>query len=362
MKIAVYAICKNEAAFVDRWVDSMSEADSIVVLDTGSSDGTAQRLRARGVQVTVQTVAPWRFDTARNLSLSLVPEDTDICVCTDLDEVFAPGWREQVERAWAPGTGQARYRYTWSFGPDGAEGVVFYQEKMHRRQGYRWIHPVHEILQWTGEGSPGPTVTAAGVQLNHYPDESKSRAQYLPLLELAAAEAPEDDRCAHYLGREYLYHCRWDDCIAALTRHLSMPSARWRDERAASMRYMAQAYLQKGQWERARSWYLYAIAEAPHLREGYMDLAQLLYEEKQWEGVLYFTGCALAIDRRPMSYICEAKAWGSLPHDLRAIAFYKTGRYTLALAEAETAWKAEPGNRRLQENVAQLQRAVENSL
>ena len=49
MKIVVYAIAKNESSFVDRWMDSMSEADQVVVLDTGSDDGTAERLRARGV-------------------------------------------------------------------------------------------------------------------------------------------------------------------------------------------------------------------------------------------------------------------------------------------------------------------------
>ena len=27
MKIVVYAIAKNESSFVDRWMDSMSEAD-----------------------------------------------------------------------------------------------------------------------------------------------------------------------------------------------------------------------------------------------------------------------------------------------------------------------------------------------
>ncbi len=36
MKIVVYAIAKNESSFVDRWMDSMSEADQVVVLDTGS--------------------------------------------------------------------------------------------------------------------------------------------------------------------------------------------------------------------------------------------------------------------------------------------------------------------------------------
>ena len=70
----------------------MQEADQVVVLDTGSDDGTAGLLRARGASVTEESVSPWRFDTARNRSLELVPEDADICVCTDLDEVFHPGW------------------------------------------------------------------------------------------------------------------------------------------------------------------------------------------------------------------------------------------------------------------------------
>ena len=99
MKIVVYAIAKNESSFVDRWMDSMSEADQVVVLDTGSDDGTAERLRARGARVAVEQIIPWRFDRARNRSLELVPEDADVCVCTDLDEVFRPGWR--AARCWA---------------------------------------------------------------------------------------------------------------------------------------------------------------------------------------------------------------------------------------------------------------------
>ena len=39
-KIAVYAICKNESAFVKRFYDSVKDADYIVVLDTGSEDET----------------------------------------------------------------------------------------------------------------------------------------------------------------------------------------------------------------------------------------------------------------------------------------------------------------------------------
>ena len=133
MKIVVYAICKNEAQFAGRWMDSMSEADQVVVLDTGSTDGTPVLLRELGAQVTEEVICDWRFDAARNRSLELVPQDADICVCTDLDEVFQPGWRALLEQAWTPGAGQAAYRYTWSFNPDGSEGVVFWQEKIHAR-------------------------------------------------------------------------------------------------------------------------------------------------------------------------------------------------------------------------------------
>ena len=355
-QVCVYAICKNEEQFVDRWMDSMSEADRVVVLDTGSTDTTVEKLRARGAEVTVEVISPWRFDTARNRSMELVPESTDICVCTDLDEVLRPGWRELLEEAWVPGAGQATYRYTWSFNPDGSEGVVFWYEKIHARRGYRWVHPVHEVLAWTGEGRPGPTVVADGVQLDHHPDPSKSRGQYLPLLELSVAEDPEDDRNVHYLGREYLFRGRWDDCIRTLKGHMAMPRATWRDERAASMRYIARAYREKGETAEARNWYLRAVAEAPHLREPWTDLAMLLYELEEWEGVLYFTGQALAIAHRPRTYICEASPWGSLPYDLRAIAFYRTGRTQEALEAARAALELEPENERLRGNVALLER------
>ena len=358
MKIYVYAICKDEKAFADRWMDSMSEADEIVVLDTGSSDDTVQRLRDRGARVEVEVISPWRFDVARNRSMDLVPEDADICVCTDLDEVFHPGWRALVEAAWRPGDSQAVYRYTWSFNPDGSEGVVFWYEKIHARHGWRWTHPVHEVLTWTGKGRPGRKVTVEGIQLDHRPDPTKSRAQYLPLLELSVEEDPSDDRNLHYLGREYMYRGRWDDCIRTLERHLAMPSAIWADERAASMRYIARSWAMKGKRQLARDWYLRAIAEAPHLREPYTDLALLLYEDGQWDGVLYFTDCALAITQRPRSYICEAAPWGSLPHDLRAIAFFQTGRLEEALPEAREALALEPTNQRLADNVSLLERKI----
>ena len=346
MKVTVYAISKDESKFADRWMDSMCEADEIVVLDTGSRDDTVEKLRRRGAIVKIETITPWRFDVARNRSMELVSEDTDICVCTDLDEVFDKGWRNELEKVWFRGAEQAVYRYAWSVLPDGSDGVSFWYEKIHARRGFRWTHPVHEILERV-DGRQSVKVRADGVRLKHYPDPAKSRAQYLPLLEMSVRECPDDDRNMHYLGREYMFRGRWDDCIETLTRHLAMPSAVWKDERAASMRFIARSYAGKGDTDSARDWYLRAIAEAPRLREGYVGLARLLYERGEWDGVVYFAGCALGVTEKPETYMNEAEAWGALPYDLRSIAYYNTGRYNAALKDVRAAIAYEPKNERL---------------
>ena len=127
------------------------------------------------------------------------------------------------------------------------------------------------------------------------------------------------------------------------------------------MRYIAQSWLQKGDAGACRDWLLRAVAEAPHLREGYVDLARLLYSQENWPGVLYFTGCALAIRERPRTYICEASAWGSLPHDLRAMAYYRTGRVAEALRETEAALALSPEDERLKGNAALFRRELESA-
>ena len=149
-KVCVYAISKNEEKFVDRWVESMKEADSIYVLDTGSTDKTYKKLKKLGVNVKRKKISPWRFDIARNESLKLVPEDCDICVCTDLDEVFVKGWRNILEDLWDKETTRLAYNYNWALDDNGNPKVNFYIEKIHSRFNYIWTHPVHETLKYIG--------------------------------------------------------------------------------------------------------------------------------------------------------------------------------------------------------------------
>ena len=95
MKIAVYAICKNEEQFVKRFCESAKEADLILIADTGSTDNTVIEARACGATVYEIAITPWRFDKARDAALALIPRDIDVCIALDLDEMLQPGWRDR---------------------------------------------------------------------------------------------------------------------------------------------------------------------------------------------------------------------------------------------------------------------------
>ncbi|MDO4362994.1 MAG: glycosyltransferase [Clostridia bacterium] len=357
MKISVYAISKNEEKFVERWVASMSEADEIYVADTGSTDNTVKLLQSKGVIVNQINIKPWRFDEARNKSLEFVSEDTDICVCTDLDEVFTPGWRKELEEKWTNDTTNASYKYIWNFDENGNPQTSFYIEKIHLRHNFKWIHPVHEVLKYTGTKEQ-KYITLNETVLKHYPDNTKSRGQYLPLLELSVKEESNDDRNMHYLGREYMFYKMYDKSIETLKKHLAMPSAKWRDERCASMRYIAKCHMAKKEYEKAEKWFENAIKEAPYLREPYIEYAQLEYELKRWSKVTELIESALKITNRPMTYISESYCWNYVPYDMLAIAYFNLGNYPLSLKNAVTAYFLESDNQRLKDNVEKIKEFV----
>ena len=354
-KICVYAISKNEEQFVKRWVDSMSEADKIIVLDTGSDDNTVNLLKDYGVEVYEKKITPWRFDVARNISLSLVPKEYDICLCVDLDEVFEKGWREKLLSVWDDTVTRVRYTYNWSFDEYGKPATTFLANKIHKRDNYKWTHPVHEVLTPINEEKE---IVCKDLILNHYPDKTKSRGSYLSLFELRVKEDPEDDRNMHYLGREYMYYLKWDKCIETLKKHLNLKNATWKDERAASMRFIARSYRALKSNNDAILWYQKAIEEAPYLREGYVELGYLYYEDGLFDEAYKYLKKGLEIKEKSNSYINEEFAWNGFVYDLLSVCAFNLKYYDEALENVKKSLEFDKNNLRLQLNLEEMEKYV----
>ncbi len=348
------------------------------MLDTGSVDGTPEALRKLGVNVEVckfdkwktleeydQLKAdgknPWRFDVARNMSLDMVPRDCDVAVCIDMDEVLTPGWRKVIEDHWINGANHMSYLFAWSM-VDGKPRHCFWYEKIHSRNEYLWASPVHEAMV-PAFGVKDVRAVSQTVLVEHYPDSSKSRAQYLPLLELGVRETPHDTRIRFYLGREYTFAGRYQDAINSHTHYLKMPQANCARERSNACLQIAMSYGNLKDDKQQFNWLLKAITEESTQRESWVELAE--YCRIKGDNLLGYWAAqkALSIPKSACdnNYLVDPDAWAHKPYDLASVMGWYVGNPHYKEESMQNAWialKHSPFDSRLEANYRLIQNCL----
>jgi glycosyltransferase involved in cell wall biosynthesis len=265
--IAVYAIMKNEQAHVSAWASSvLPEADFVVVLDTGSEDDTVECLVDLDVEVHCGSIRPFRFDTAFNAALALVPDSIDVVMRLDADETVEPGWVNAIAEVYDDGIS----RYVQHCVNHGHGWGEMWRPYIHARHGMRWKYPTHELLV-----GPYQSVEVPGARVHHWPDESKWRGFNLEVLTEAVADDPHDTRMMYYLGREQWYANDWVSARQTLMRFLDMPGG-YVMERAEAWRIIAAMDVDPERW----LWK--AVGEVPGRREAWVDLTRLAVSRGDW--------------------------------------------------------------------------------
>ena len=366
-KICVYAICKNESKFVEQWLNSMSEADYIVVLDTGSEDATFEMLRndSRVYRAEQAVITPWRFDVARNESMKLIPDDANILVCTDLDELLEPGWADILRANWVDGVHErCVYKYAWSHNPDGSAARVFQYDKIHNRD-WVWNFPVHEclvrpynLLEGT-YASEHTLMLFDYIYLHHYPDSTKSRSTYLPLLEIRKHENPCDYYSKLYLAHEYYYNGKYEESIAELCDILDNHRANYTStEQASCFLFMGDSYKQLNDLGNAIICYQKGILADPTYRECYVNLAQALLEMQYYDQAIGVIKQCFRSSYRHYIWLERDASWTYEPYDILAIAYYYLEDYDASLNNVVKAIHYNPTNEQLLTNLALIEQKL----
>ena len=352
MKLAVYAIAKNEARHVARWYESVKDADEIVVLDTGSTDGTQKLLSDLGVRVNSMAFSPFRFDTARNAALNNVSLDVDYCMFIDLDETMEPGTITRIKAAMEASTHTGNFdsfhlRLVFTF--DEVDGkripnISYPRECIHRRQSFYWRYPVHEMLAHY-DGADYYYLQLP-FDVYHEPDNTKDRGSYLELLKLAVEENPESARQVQYLGREYMYRQEWLDAIMYLRKHIDMePHGPFRSESATyiSRCYQALDGVLEEALNEAEAWMFRAVSEFSSAREPHCELAHLYFICGAYESAIGVLRSALRIESVPeAAMIHEAKYYGAWPYHLLASCYHAIGNNEQARKNIQHAMALSP--------------------
>lgn len=202
MNIAVVAICKNEERQVVDWLTCLEseKVDTVVVLDTGSTDATVSLLSDTpfsGNLILADYTSPtevFDFAHARNASFALVPEGHFV-VWLDLDERVSHGWVNSLKSLDLENI--SGICADWF-----EDSISTYQLKGLNPAYYEWKYACHEILVPVSgaEHSIRELDFVDNFKVYHYPDRAKPRA-YLEALVLSH-ERYQDARTAFYLLRE----------------------------------------------------------------------------------------------------------------------------------------------------------------
>jgi tetratricopeptide (TPR) repeat protein len=362
-RICVYAICKNEIKFVDQWLESMSEADDIVVLDTGSTDGTYEKLLKdpRVTRVEQEIITPWRFDAARNTSLSLAT-NANILVCTDLDERFEKGWADKLRKAWKSDTSRCLYTYVWNHKADGSNGYTFCYDKIHANHAYHWKCAVHEYLMRDDDINEDcsydreHSVSVPEIVLHHYQDLSKPRASYLDLLKVRIEDNPQDAYGWWYLGREYGEHNYPIDEINCYLKAIEIFESNptkadifgmW----MSSYKQVADWYLDNGDKGKAFEYYTKALNREALYREPYFKIAEICLSAGCYQlAIGYVKECLNKVPNRIGHWSEEESSWAEKPYDILSVAYYNLGDLKQAKLNVNKAYKLNPNDERIRKN------------
>src|SRR5918999_329854 len=151
-KVAVTIITLDEAEHIAAAIDSVAWADEVIVVDSGSSDGTADIALAKGARVSTRA---WTgYVDQKNHAASLASHDWILSL--DADERVTPELAAEIQallRSEPPKRGYrvprvafhlGRWIRTTDFYPD-------YQARLYDRRAARWRGSlVHESVQVDG--------------------------------------------------------------------------------------------------------------------------------------------------------------------------------------------------------------------
>jgi tetratricopeptide (TPR) repeat protein len=285
-------IVKNEARVIGRCLDSVRPfVDYWVIVDTGSTDGTQDIVRARLADVPGELhQRPWRdFGHNRTEALELARAKGDYLLFIDADErLRAPDgfvWPDRVQDAY--------YLHVEYAGTLYSRGVL-----VSTRLEWRWTGVIHEYLtstpaaQFTQLEWPRIVVLHDGARAR----DPKTYEKDAAILERALTDEPLNARYAFYLAQSYRDAGQPEKARDAYRRRAAMPG--WDEEAWYSLYEIGRLSERLGApVAEVQGAYLAAYQFRPQRTEPLYQLARYHRERREFALAYLFARQAAAIPR-----------------------------------------------------------------
>lgn len=378
-QFTVCLIAKNEEKTLPHLLESLKEFQErrgeVLLLDTNSTDNTVQVAKDLGCKVfevknkflfTLDTrtaeainrkfvVSPepqivkagdkvFDYASARNYIASL--SETNMIAMPDCDEVYTKLDIDTLDQHIISGKEQFEYNFVFSHDDEGKPVIQFIHSKFYNRKKLEWRGIIHECLFSLNKRNPEINrqyLDESTIKLEHWQNEKTNRNHYLTGLALDCFKDADNDRNAHYFGRELMYKNHFLSAIAQLKRHIEMN--RWPTEMAQSMIFIGDCYSYLGNTGEMIASYAKAFDMEPNRREPFMKLAEYYYRKNCPFQAMIYTEAALKI--RGTSYYANFQPYYEyIPHEILYWAYYWLGDTEKSKEHLEMALQYQPNNQK----------------
>lgn len=294
MKLSACLIVRNEATEIEACLETLRDADEIVIVDTGSIDETRTLVLNWAATNNLRPVClhtfNWvdDFSAARNWAASLCTGDWILHI--DADMRLASGGIAQLRRLAA--ITQAR---TIAITQESEKGGWRNRRVLCHRPGVKWAGAIHEAM----EIDDGPWAEEVIVRYG-YSDSHRHDAERNLRMLRAEAEREPTPRVCYYLGAELFERGKIGEAVGWFEKCVAETA--WKAERADAWLYLAKIRWRQCRGDEAREAALRCLANTPDCHEALMLMAEMSFpaEAAVWrryatlatnEGVIFARSC-----------------------------------------------------------------------
>ncbi len=262
MKLSVAIIAKNEEAMIRNCLESVKDADEIIVVDTGSEDGTTKIAREYTKKIRSNL---WEedFSKARNFACSLCSGEWVLSI--DADEQLEDGGIDEIKRL--VGSVGYAYRLQLEYSDKTSIGIKLIRNKA----GIYWVGKVHNDLNIEVK-----EVLPVKIYCSDSPAHRNDPDRTLRILKKDFYDTLSNKRNLYYLAREYATRHNFEDALDLFKRYFEEGDDRFL--RADACLYIAKLY-RVADMRLARAWADKATHTLPEFREAW-DFCAFLAQDK----------------------------------------------------------------------------------
>jgi glycosyltransferase involved in cell wall biosynthesis len=275
MKISVAMIVKNEEEMLARCLETVKEADEIIICDTGSEDKTVEI--AKTFTDKVYTDFKWidHFGKARQHSKDKCTGDWIVTI--DADEVLECPFSHVREVIEAAEKGGYHFVNVQTVANKVGTSNVFPRIYKNLPE-ITWHGAAHNYLRDNGEVAGKSLNSDIRMIYDNSPAHAKDPDRTLRILTKAVMEDRTLSREKFYLAREHFYRNQWGEAIFWYQEYLENPG--FEGEEAQAWYMLGRCFYYRQRKQDAYNALLRAVLINPNFKDAIFFIAQIAPEEK----------------------------------------------------------------------------------